>query len=371
MVSRGRQSPQSPQLNEIEIFGERKVRFRFALHHHVFHPLQNDAKLGRTQTTTTSSFSKNRTTRLRLWLRFADMSGIALGDQPKFGAQGAVARFDSGCRTGLERTNQFGVHGHGSAVPNGGRMYRNPHSGRSGGITRPRSTRSQLQSTSHVSDWIFYCVEIQVFDFPSLHFFSRLPSQYFATSKTTIHSHLDNIDHVPFLDEEDFYDADHPVFDAKESKNPSDPDVNVWIYIQKDPIPADPSHPIPQSYVDIIMRGCLTISEDFARSFIETTAGWNDEHEDHWVDDRDVPIYKRADSDYSSANADMIDQLLDENTQLDVRVDYDPVVHLEALADALVDDMAHPLAIQHVVRRVKEAAQCARKKQRLDYDAET
>jgi hypothetical protein len=163
---------------------------------------------------------------------------------------------------------------------------------------------------------------------------------------------------VPFLDEEDFYDGDHPVFDAKE-RNLANPDVKVWIYMQHDPIPADPSHPIPQSYVDIIIRGCLTISEDFARSFIENTAGWEHaDSEDHWVDDREFPIYKRADSEYSNANADMIDQLLEEQNPgaLEERVDYDPVGHLEALADALVDDMAHPLAIKNVISRVKDAA---------------
>jgi hypothetical protein len=172
---------------------------------------------------------------------------------------------------------------------------------------------------------------------------------------------------VPFLDEEEFYDEDHPVFDAKDSKNnKSDADVNVWIYMQKDPIAADASHPIPQSYVDIIIRGCLTISEEFAKTFVETTAGWNDESaEEHFVDDRDVPLYKRADTDYSNANAHKIDRLLhmhSSSSLIDERVDYDPVVHLEALADALVDDRAHPLAIQHVVRRVKEAAANARER---------
>lgn len=153
--------------------------------------------------------------------------------------------------------------------------------------------------------------------------------------------------------------------------------MKVWVYVQKDAIPADPSHPIPQSYVDIIIRGCLTISKDFARSFIETTEGWNSNSCDeasgagdaanvdnnsndsqHWVDDRDFPIYKRADSEYSKKNADMIDQLLEEKAPqaYEERVDYDPMGHLEALADALDEDKAHPLAIQHVVNCVKEHA---------------
>lgn len=166
--------------------------------------------------------------------------------------------------------------------------------------------------------------------------------------------HLDNIEQIDFLEEEDYYENDHPVFDAKESDN-DDTHAKVWIYMQKEPIHADSSHPIPQSYVDIIIRGCLTISEDFARSFIETTKGWKHD-EDHWVDDRDVPIYSRADSEFSNANADKIDKLIEEHKPeaLEERVEYDPVEHLEALADALEEDKAHPRAIKHIVKRVKE-----------------
>ena len=167
---------------------------------------------------------------------------------------------------------------------------------------------------------------------------------------------IENIDQVPFLEEEEYYDDDHPVFEAKDSDDElADENVKVWVYMQKDPIHADPSHPIPQSYVDIIIRGCLTISEDFARSFIETTKGWKHE-EDHWVDDRDVPIYRRADPEFSSANAEVIDKLLEEHKpdELEERVQYDPVEHLEALADALEEDKAHPKAIKHIVKKVKE-----------------
>lgn len=167
---------------------------------------------------------------------------------------------------------------------------------------------------------------------------------------------LDNVDQVPFLDEDEFYEDDHPVFDAKESDEDDD-NVKVWIYMQKDPMEADPSHPIPQSYVDIIIRGCLTISEDFARSFIENTHGWEHE-EEHWVDDRDIPIYKRADSEYSNKNAEMIDTLLEEQRpdEFEERVQYDPMEHLEALADALEEDKAHPRAIKHIVKQMKDNA---------------
>ena len=170
---------------------------------------------------------------------------------------------------------------------------------------------------------------------------------------------LDNIEQVPFLEEEEFYEDSHPVFEAQDDSNKEldDKNVKVWIYMQRDPIHADPSHPIPQSYVDIIIRGCLTISEDFARSFIETTHGWNHD-EDHWVDDRELPIYKRADPEFSSEHGEAIDKLLEEHIEeeMEERVQYDPVEHLEKLADALEDDKAHPRAIKHIVKRVKEVA---------------
>lgn len=170
---------------------------------------------------------------------------------------------------------------------------------------------------------------------------------------------LENIDQVPFLEEDDYYEDDHPVFEAQDDSNlqVDDNNVKVWIYMQKDPIEADPSHPIPQSYVDIIIRGCLTISEDFARSFIETTHGWKDE-EDHWVDDREVPIYRRADPEFSSEHGETIDKLLEEHIEdeLEERVEYDPVEHLDALADALQENKANPKAIKHIVKRVKDMA---------------
>lgn len=171
---------------------------------------------------------------------------------------------------------------------------------------------------------------------------------------------LDNIDQVPFLEEE-FYEDDHPVFVAQDDSNKQldDKNVKVWIYMQRDAIEADPSHPIPQSYVDIIIRGCLTISEDFARSFIETTHGWNNEEDlNHWVDDRDLPIYRRADPDFSSEHGDAIDKLLGEHIEDELeehRVQYDPIEHLDKLADALEDDKADPRAIKHIIKKVKEA----------------
>lgn len=112
---------------------------------------------------------------------------------------------------------------------------------------------------------------------------------------------------------------------------------HVWIYIQQDPIPATPEYPIAQSYVDVMLRGCLTISEEFAEEFIQTTKGWHpaelldsedseesmsladsetsdiDEEVGWWVDDRRDPLYVRADSDYSLRHSKKLDSLLKEN----------------------------------------------------------
>lgn len=217
---------------------------------------------------------------------------------------------------------------------------------------------------------------------------------------------LDRVEEVPFLLENNHYeekDYEHAdiVFDNNNNNNSngngntgssdtatrphqdqpqsvsSSPSVTtehkvfVWIYVQRYDCPADEEFPIAQSYVDIILRGCMGISEEFAESFITTTKGWSPEevygegnsddnvsdsdNEDQteekqtadfacvdkqkenagplkqgssnkddntstspeegatWVDDREVPIYVRADPEYSERKADVIDQLLEEH----------------------------------------------------------
>uniref|UniRef100_A0A7R9ZAP4 Uncharacterized protein n=1 Tax=Pseudictyota dubia TaxID=2749911 RepID=A0A7R9ZAP4_9STRA len=113
-------------------------------------------------------------------------------------------------------------------------------------------------------------------------------------------------------------------------------DLKVWVYVQHDYTPADRSYPIKQSYVDIILRGCLSISEAFARSFIDTTVGWwhdgngssrekisnvdqltedKDKDDDHhtWIDDRHFPLYIRSDPDYSQEMGHILDSLIKEH----------------------------------------------------------
>jgi len=121
--------------------------------------------------------------------------------------------------------------------------------------------------------------------------------------------------------------------------------LQVWCYFQLTNLPPDRAFPITQSYVDIIMRGCLHISRNFAKQFLETTQGWwrdgppppeetvaqfverqkmgnlsKDEDvavsiDTHhtWLDDRHDPMYARADPEYSRGKGAEIDQLLNEH----------------------------------------------------------
>mmetsp|Transcript_99621 Transcript_99621/g.286163 ORF Transcript_99621/g.286163 Transcript_99621/m.286163 type:complete len:273 (-) Transcript_99621:294-1112(-) len=150
-------------------------------------------------------------------------------------------------------------------------------------------------------------------------------------------------------------------FQQQQHHNDNDDDsaeknkIQIWVYVQQMPQPVSKDSPIAQSYVDIILRGCISISEDFAKDFLKTTRGWHlydhdlhpdhhdiddacdnnskandgmidsnhasptttrrqgDEHSVHWVDDRDNPLYVRADKEYSQANAHYLDQILREH----------------------------------------------------------
>lgn len=108
------------------------------------------------------------------------------------------------------------------------------------------------------------------------------------------------------------------------------------------------------------MRGCLSISEEFARSFLDTTKGWyhdgdggdvcyeteegeegtvcadtseesksyDDKHHT-WIEDRHLPLYVRADPHYSNSFGEKIDALvrdhhpeaLDKRRKLSVKIE--------------------------------------------------
>ena len=68
----------------------------------------------------------------------------------------------------------------------------------------------------------------------------------------------------------------------------------IWVYVNKPGTlkKPDEGHPIVQSYVDIVIIGCLELQArvadpefDFVEQFVKTTAGWSQ----HWVNDRLYP----------------------------------------------------------------------------------
>jgi hypothetical protein len=142
-----------------------------------------------------------------------------------------------------------------------------------------------------------------------------------------------DVERIPYLGDEEHYDHRHSYFnnEAKEQSLPS----TVWVYVQQNPLPVSRECPIAQTYVDVILRGCLTISEDFARDFLITTRGWhpkdfdssiegnNDYDRDteeeaktgeqevaFWVNDRHHPLYVRADAEFSKRSGPQLDRLL-------------------------------------------------------------
>ncbi|MFM2589028.1 gamma-glutamylcyclotransferase family protein [Vibrio sp. TBV020] len=63
-----------------------------------------------------------------------------------------------------------------------------------------------------------------------------------------------------------------------------DQNDRVWVYVKDSPEPPCSLSPIMQTYVDTVLAGCLEISEQFAKEFIEHTIGWhfpleNDRHQ--------------------------------------------------------------------------------------------
>lgn len=77
------------------------------------------------------------------------------------------------------------------------------------------------------------------------------------------------------------------------------------------------------------MRGCLSVSKEFARNFLQSTHGWwhdgeldgtsNTNNEEsvsqhhRWVNDRQGPMKVRADSAFSLEQGDTIDRLIEEH----------------------------------------------------------
>jgi hypothetical protein len=64
---------------------------------------------------------------------------------------------------------------------------------------------------------------------------------------------------------------------------------NLWVYVgtQNNVTPL-PDRPIMQSYLDVILNGCLDFNEHFAVRFLQLTGHWQ-----HLIDDRKSPKYLR------------------------------------------------------------------------------
>jgi hypothetical protein len=65
--------------------------------------------------------------------------------------------------------------------------------------------------------------------------------------------------------------------------------ARIWTYVVKERKKPNWDFPIAQSYVDVMLMGCLEYGERFVSTFIMETMGW----EHPWVNDRDFPRYIR------------------------------------------------------------------------------
>jgi hypothetical protein len=100
-------------------------------------------------------------------------------------------------------------------------------------------------------------------------------------------------------------EAELPLFDKRESgykrvvvrraditglNGEQVPDGTFWLYVPTNPGFPSIDCPIAQSYVDVVLKGCLELGERFAAQFVRTTTNW----EYPWIDDRSAPRYVRA-----------------------------------------------------------------------------
>ncbi|MDF1768879.1 hypothetical protein [Maricaulis sp.] len=87
------------------------------------------------------------------------------------------------------------------------------------------------------------------------------------------------------------------------------PAGRYWIVVNREQVRADHDHPIPQTYVDTCLSGCLeTGGEARARAFIQATELWDAP----WINDRDsqAPLYPRR-TPLSIEDRTRVDTLLD------------------------------------------------------------
>ncbi|HEV2972196.1 MAG TPA: gamma-glutamylcyclotransferase family protein [Pirellulales bacterium] len=86
----------------------------------------------------------------------------------------------------------------------------------------------------------------------------------------------------------------------------------IWIYLPNEPGWPSKDSPIAQSYVDVVLAGCLEVGAAFAAEFVRTTTNWDYP----WIDDRSTPRYARAMQNVSRAKHLEMDRILLENGDL-------------------------------------------------------
>ena len=84
------------------------------------------------------------------------------------------------------------------------------------------------------------------------------------------------------------------------------PERRIWTYLTREPGRPSTTCPIIQSYIDVVLTGCLDVGYRFAEEFVRSTDGWDMP----WIDDRGDPRYPGAMSEVHKAQA--IDDLLKE-----------------------------------------------------------
>ncbi len=82
---------------------------------------------------------------------------------------------------------------------------------------------------------------------------------------------------------------DHSHVELINSNYCLDIDTVIWTYVAQNPKLPTSEYPISQSYLDVVLSGCLSINERFAINFINTTYGWDGV----WINDRTKPRYRR------------------------------------------------------------------------------
>lgn len=109
------------------------------------------------------------------------------------------------------------------------------------------------------------------------------------------------------------HEVDHSLLKAWNEQDRIPVDGKIWIYLPfKEKFgEASAKYFIWQSYVDVILMGCLSIDRKFAEHFIQTTTGWNLRFLNN---DRKESQYIRALKDYNSEKVDELIQLIPSKT---------------------------------------------------------